>query len=135
SEAFALLVLAQWKRLGQGVVLPDNKPYELATSNTVRANHTFAYFGGGNAGATVEPDSWLSQLYRTNGSRNYMGFSDPQLDAQIDKQRVTFDANQRKAIVKDIIKYTVDHAPGTIPANRFILNAITPKVQGYSPEF
>jgi peptide/nickel transport system substrate-binding protein len=87
SEGFAQLILGQWRRLGQGVVEPENKAYDLATSNTVRANRSYVYFVGGNQAGSNEPDSWLTQIYRTGAARNYANFSDARLDSMIDSQR------------------------------------------------
>lgn len=135
SEAFAVLILSQWRRLGQGVVEPENRPYDLATSNTVRANRSFSYFVGGNAGAIAEPDAWLSAIYRSGASRNYMNFSDPKLDAMIDQQRTIFNIQQRKAAVREIILYMIENGPSVIPANRFFLTAAKPMVRDLAPEF
>ena len=64
-----------------------------------------------------------------------MGYNDPQVDAMIDKQRGIFDEQQRKAVVKQLLIYLIDHCPSTIPANRFFLQAVSPRVQGFSPEY
>jgi peptide/nickel transport system substrate-binding protein len=135
SEAFAQLILAQWKRLGQGVVEPENKAYDLASSNTVRANRSYSYFVGGNQAGSNEVDAWLSQIYKTDASRNYANFSDPRLDAMIDRQRGIFDVAQRKQAVREIILYMIEHGPTTIPANRFFLSAARPQIQDFEPEF
>ena len=52
----------------------------------------------------------------------------------IDKQQTIFDETQRRTAVKDIILYMIDHAPTTVGANDFSLNAVQPKVQGYTAE-
>ncbi|MFI5387813.1 MAG: hypothetical protein ACHQ50_17020 [Fimbriimonadales bacterium] len=83
----------------------------------------------------VDPDIWLSSTYRTGGSLNFARFSDPQADAMIDKQRTIFDEGQRKALVKQIILYMIEHGPSTIGANRYFLNGTSPRVQGYFPEY
>jgi peptide/nickel transport system substrate-binding protein len=135
SEGFAQLILGQWKRLGQGTVEPENKAYDLATSNTVRANRSYAYFVGGNQAGSNEPDSWLTQIYRTGAARNYANFSDAKLDGMIDRQRSIFDSAQRKAAVKEILLHMIDNGPTTIPSNRFFLTAAKPQIQDLDPEF
>jgi peptide/nickel transport system substrate-binding protein len=129
------LLQAQWARLGQGVVKTTIKEYDLPSSYQVLANHSFAYFVVSNAGAFPDPDAWLGSMYRTGGSLNFAGASDPSLDAMIDKQRTLLDSTQRHASVKEIVSYMVDHGPTTIPSNRYFLNAVKPKVQGFFPEF
>jgi ABC-type transport system substrate-binding protein len=87
-----------------------------------------------NTGAFNEPDLWLSQIYSTGAARNYVGFSDSKVDMLIERQRTTFDLNQRKAVIREIVTYMVDHYPGVIGSNILNLNAVSPKVQDYSPE-
>jgi ABC-type transport system substrate-binding protein len=82
-----------------------------------------------------EPDIWLSSVYRSGASLNTQRFSDPQLDAMIDKQRTIFDQTQRKAAVKAIVLYMIDHSPTAIGANRFFLYAVKPEVQNHKPEY
>jgi len=53
----------------------------------------------------VDPDTHLNLLVQTKGGRNYGFYSDPQVDAQVAKQRVTLDTTARKAIVADIQHY------------------------------
>ena len=63
---------------------------------TARANHNFQYGIIGYSAGPVEPDIWLSTTWRTGGSQNFMDFSDPQLDAMIDKQRTIFDESSAR---------------------------------------
>jgi ABC-type transport system substrate-binding protein len=87
-----------------------------------------------NIAAFNEPELWFTQIYRSGAARNYMNFSDSRVDSLIDKQRVTFDVKERKAVIREIITYMLDHYPGTNGANTLILNAVNPKVRDYSPE-
>ena len=63
-----------------------------------------------------------------------MGFSDPQLDAMIDKQRAIFDEAQRKTAVKQIVLYMLEHGPSTVGAEVYFLHATQPKVKDYIQE-
>lgn len=82
----------------------------------------------------VDPDIWLSTPYASTGSLNFMGFNDSQVDEMIAKQRATFDETQRKAIVKQIVLYMIEHGPSTVGTNVYYLNGVQPKVQSYAPE-
>jgi peptide/nickel transport system substrate-binding protein len=135
GELGSQLLQSQWKRLSQGVVDAQIKLSDQATINTLRASRSFTFAFLGQSAGMVEPDIWLSTVYRSDGSQNFMGFSDPSVDAMIDKQRTIFDEGQRKAVVKEIVRYMLDHGPSTIGANRFFLQAIKPKVQGHTPEY
>jgi len=128
------LLQAQWKKWSQGVVDPQLKGIDQQSINGARANGQFDYAFTGHTAGMVDSDIWLSSTYRTGGSLNFGAFSDPQLDAMIDKQRGIFDENQQKAGLREIMLYAVDHVPILIPTDGYTLNAVRPRVQSYSPE-
>ena len=129
----AQLLQAQWKRLSQGTVDVQLKLSDTATLDGVRSSRSFTY-GLYGLSTFSEPDIWLTSLYQTGGSLNFLGMSDPTLDAMINKQEAIFDEQQRKAAIKDIIKYMIDHGPSTVGANPSYLHGTQPKVQDYAPE-
>jgi hypothetical protein len=57
------------------------------------------------------------------------------MDALIDRQRVTFDVNQRKAVVKEAVIYAVENAPGSAISYRLFLTGTKPFVQNFYPEY
>jgi peptide/nickel transport system substrate-binding protein len=128
------LLQAQWKRLSQGVVDAELKVVDTATWNTVRSRGQFQYMTSGVI-TLPEPDSWLSELYRTGGSQNNMKFSDSRLDSMIDRQRTLFDVQQRKTAVRDIVTYLIDNAPNNVGSNRYFLNAVNPRLRNRPPQF
>ena len=131
----AQLIQAQWKKWSGGIVDVEIKLSDSATVQAIRPAGQFTYGFFGHSAGMVDPDIWLSSTYRTGGSLNFARFSDPQADAMIDKQRSIFDETQRKALVKQIVLYMIDHGPSTIGANRYFLNAVKPRVHGYQPEY
>jgi len=131
----AQLIQAQWKKWSGGIVDVEIKLSDSATVQAIRPAGQFTYGFFGHSAGMVDPDIWLSSTYRTGGSLNFARFSDAQADAMIDKQRTIFDEAQRKALVKQIVLYMIDHGPSTIGANRYFLNAVRPRVQGYAPEY
>ena len=131
----AQLLQAQWKRLSQGVIDVQLKLSDGPTASAMKASGAFTYMFVGGSTGTVDPDSWLSTTYRGGGSENFTGFSDSTLDAMIDKQRALFDEKQRRAAVREIILYAIDHLPSVIPANRYELDAVQPRVHGHVPEY
>lgn len=135
SRAGAELIQSQWKRLSRGAVDSDVKLVETTAFDAIRANRTYTVAFIGQGTGVVDPDAYLSTTYRTGASQNFMDFSDPKLDAMIDKQRQIFDDQQRKAAVRDIILYMIDNGPSTVPANRYFLQAVKPQVQGQSTEY
>jgi peptide/nickel transport system substrate-binding protein len=128
------LVQAQWKKFSGGIVDADIKLLAQPEIDSVRANHTFQYGQFGTSVGPAEPELWLSFIYRSGASSNFMGLSDPKLDDMIDKQRTIFDEKQRKAAVKDIALYLIDHGPSTIAATLYYLHAFKPKVKDYVQE-
>jgi ABC-type transport system substrate-binding protein len=128
------LLQAQWKKWSQGAVDPQLKPVDQQSINATRATGQFEYAFTGHSAGMVDSDIWLSSTYRTGGSLNFGAFSDPTFDAMIDKQRAIFDEKQRKAAVKEILLYAIDHVPLLLPSGGYTLNAVRPRVQGYSPE-
>ena len=80
-------------------------------------------------------DPWFQELFADRvGGRNYGKFSDPKLDAMIDKQRSIFDVSERKTAVKDILRYMMDNSPYTAWAGRELLSLESPKVHNWAPE-
>jgi ABC-type transport system substrate-binding protein len=134
GQTGAQLLQSQWKRLSGGIVDTTIKSVPLATQTSLRNSGNWTYVQSGHSVGPVDPELWLSTTYRSHGSLNYSGLSDPQLDAMIDKQRAIFDDKQRKAAVRDIVLYAMDHSPSTIGAGLYYFHAVKPKVQGYQPE-
>jgi ABC-type transport system substrate-binding protein len=135
STAALQLLQAQWTRLSQGAVKTTIKTYDQPGQNAIRANRTFAVFVGGNSAAFPDPDAWFNTLYISGASRNYTGFSDPKFDEMAQKQRTILDAAQRKAYVKDAVKYLIDNVPSTMLVNRYFLNGVKSKIHDFAPEF
>ncbi|HTE83407.1 MAG TPA: ABC transporter substrate-binding protein, partial [Dehalococcoidia bacterium] len=130
----AQLAQAQWKRLSGGIVDTTIKGETQATAASLRQAGQFTYVQAGHSVGPVDPELWLSSTYRTRGSTNFAGFSDPQLDTMIDKQRTIFDDKQRKAAVREILLYMLEHSPYTVGTGLYYFHAYQPRVQGYQPE-
>jgi peptide/nickel transport system substrate-binding protein len=133
--AFAEIYQAQWKRVSNNAVDATLDPVDIAFANQRRGQRQFTYMIHGNVPGTNEPDSWLTEIYKTGASANFMNYSDTRFDEMIDRQRAIFDANQRKTAIRDIVMYYIENGPGCIPANRLFLNAVKPTVRNYAPEF
>jgi len=133
--AGAQLIQAQWKKWSQGAVDVQLKLSDSATVQAIRPAGQFTYGFFGHSAGMVDPDIWLSSTYRTGGSLNFARFSDAQADSMIDQQRTIFDETARKALVKQIVVYLIDHGVSTIGADRYFLNGTRPRVHGYQPEY
>jgi peptide/nickel transport system substrate-binding protein len=134
TPASAQLYQAQWRRLGQGAVDAQLKIVDGAQATQIRQQRSFSYGYLANAGAFDDPDAWLTDIFRSNGSRNYTGFKDPEIDALIDKQAATFDNAQRQAVVKTALRTLIDRSPTVFPCRVFYLNGVSARVRNHAPE-
>lgn len=136
SQAWTENLQAQFNRLGQGAVqTPTLQLSEQAVLNQVAAQGNFDFIiTGATPAQPYDVDSVFTTLHHTGAGRNYGKFSDPKLDQMIDKQRAIFDVDQRKAAVKDILRYMMDNSPYTAWAGRYALNLESRKVHNWAPE-
>lgn len=131
----AQLLQAQFNRHSQGTVQPDLRPVDEGVFYDGLNKQDFEYtIANLVAFMPFDPDLWFRQFYHSKGTRNYGKYSDPALDHMVDKQRTIFDTLQRKAAVKEVLHYLIEHAPYTSWAGRYTLNAWQPKVQDWAPE-
>jgi peptide/nickel transport system substrate-binding protein len=129
------LMQAQFNQLSQGVVRTDLRLLDQPHIRDALTRRDFEYVITGLVpGQPFDPDSWFRTFNYTNGPRNYGSYSDPALDQMIDKQRGIFDVGQRKAVVKQILGYLMDHCPYTAWSGRYNPNAAQLKVQDFVPE-
>lgn len=134
GRASAQIVQSQWQRFSQGVVQVDLVLVDNATSRTRQSRGEFEHSGPIGRGSYWDPDQFLTQTYHSKGSVNFTKWGDPKLDEMIERQRTIFDVTQRKALVREIVKFLIDNAPQTNFASRDILNATQPKVRDFIPE-
>lgn len=137
SEDFkplAVILDGQYRRFGQGVIVPRIRELVGAAYQTVRAQRTYSFLANSNLGSYFDPDGFFTIMYRSDGPRNYWNWGTPQLDALIDKQRTIFNFQERKKAVQDVLRYLIENAPGSGFANPYILSAWKPYVRGFTPE-
>jgi peptide/nickel transport system substrate-binding protein len=134
GQVTAQLVQGMWQKYSQGVVQAELELVDNATSRTRQATGQFENSGPIGRGSYYDPDQYLTQQFHSKGNVNYSKWSDAKLDDMIDKERTIFDTNQRKAAVKEIVRYVIENAPQVTFASRDILNATQPKVKDFLPE-
>ncbi|HZP26383.1 MAG TPA: ABC transporter substrate-binding protein [Dehalococcoidia bacterium] len=128
------LLQSQWRQNSQGILKPTLRTVDQATINTVQTNRQYQVMKAGNGGIANDPDSHFSAIVATGGSRNYMGYSDATLDGMITRQRQEFDLAKRKALIKEINVYLIDHGPITMDLQYLNAAAASNRVHGYVPE-
>jgi peptide/nickel transport system substrate-binding protein len=124
------LIEDQWRTLGIKVVL-ESVPSRGSLIEAVNGGEynlvAWNTFG-------VDP-ALLNNYYRTGGSRNWMGFSSPELDAVLDQAVATTDVPTRRTLYAQAQQIIMDNAlllPIGDPVN---LNGASASVQGlmYDP--
>lgn len=128
------LLQAQWRQLSQGIVQAELKLFDGGVFDQITARRDYDVLIRGAAPPAAEVDGYLRGNYYTNASRNFAQWSDPRADEMIDRQRETFDVQQRKVLVKEILVYLIENAPTVVWANYYTLTAANPKLRGWVPE-
>jgi ABC-type transport system substrate-binding protein len=127
------LLHSQFNQNSQGAVKATLSLPDLPTQNRMRSQGAFTYLIGGTTGWS-DPDVSLTIQINTGGSRNYIGFSDTKADELIKRQRGIFNAQERKAAIKEIITYLNTVYPASATGIYLRASAAQSTVQGYSPE-
>jgi peptide/nickel transport system substrate-binding protein len=129
------LLQAQYRRLGQGLVQTELQLLDQPTITSSLSRGEFLHVLSGQVPPQpFDPDGYLRTFYHSKGGRNYGKYSDPKVDAMIDKQRTLFDVKARKAAVKDILLYLMDHAPNTPWSGRYQSNVWKRYVRNFALE-
>jgi ABC-type transport system substrate-binding protein len=134
--AHVLLAQEHWFGGSGGIVeRPELKLVDTPTGNRARNSRDYVVWQGvGLSAGVVEPDAYVTGSLRSNGDKNFTNYSDATLDAMIDRQRATLNVQERKVLIKEILRYAADKAPLVIPAARYGLKAVSSKVQNFGPE-
>lgn len=128
------LLQDQWRRFGQGIIDTRIQSHDTNRQTTLQATGQFTLSVTGFGGPVNDPDSWFG-LYSSASSRNYMGLTDPRIDAYWERQRRALDLRERRAIVKEAIDYMADNVPGVVLVGRYYLWAVDRRVQGgFAPQ-
>jgi peptide/nickel transport system substrate-binding protein len=83
-------------------------------------------------GATIDPGD-LAIQFMTNGSQNYAGYSNPQLDALLDQARKELDTQKAKDLYKQIQRMLLDDLPAYWAWYRPFLHVVKKQFAGYVP--
>jgi peptide/nickel transport system substrate-binding protein len=90
------VVQAQMNQAGFEVTLNVQEQGRFIQDWRASNFEVFASLNGGG----VDPDDYLYRTFRTGGSTNVFKYSDPQLDALLDRARSTADMGQRQALYR-----------------------------------
>ncbi len=79
----------------------------------------------------MDPDPYLYEMYHTNGTRNQISLSNPELDKLLEAQRKEYDRTKRKAIIWDISRHIIDGAYRIFSVSCFGRGAYHPWMHNY----
>ena len=79
---------------------------------------------------TADPSPALWTPYHTQGSANYLKYSNARVDELLDKALLTHDKNQRRTFYREVDQILAEDAPAIIPLHRARLDAASAKVRG-----
>lgn len=82
----------------------------------------------------MQVDSWLYEMYHTNGSRNQISLSNPELDKLLETQRGIYDYEKRKPVVDEAQKLIADQVYRVPTITCFGRGAWHPWVQNAAPK-
>jgi peptide/nickel transport system substrate-binding protein len=108
DTTLAELVQSQAKESGIDVQIRNTEN----VSDTRNAGDFQLVFANWQTLSTGDPQWFLDQVYKTDATDNYGGYSNAEVDALIDKLSVTFDVDERMDIAKQASQLIIDDAYG-----------------------
>lgn len=82
---------------------------------------------------STDPGLWLHENYHSEGSRNYMGWSDAKFDAMWEQQQAELDPAKRKAILADAQRHILDQIAMSLTVNSPYVTLMQSYVKGVVP--
>lgn len=129
----APLMQAQWRQFTNGLIETTLSSQQNPVFLRNLASGNFAFGARTQSIYFMDPSGWLD-AFRSTSSGNYTGFQDPRLDALFDKQEQTFDTQQRKAVVRELLTHMIENTPSTSTGKGYGLNGIQRNVRDWAPE-
>jgi peptide/nickel transport system substrate-binding protein len=117
------LAAEMYNKVSGGVIQATVKGLEWGTWKAAEANHEFQMISSAYS-MGVDAHEAMQKMYASTGGRNFAAFKDPKLDDMLIKEQGTFNLEERKKLIKELVLYVND--PVRIP------NAWTGTGAGYS---
>lgn len=128
-EDFLTYTQAQLSKLGWEIE-PVVIEYATAVDQVINRSYDVAESQMVGAGITIDPGD-LASYYQTDGSANYSGYSNPDLDALFDQARQATDVTEQKDLYAQIQQILVEDIPATFSWYRPYLHVVKKKFKGY----
>jgi peptide/nickel transport system substrate-binding protein len=129
-----------WKRIAEVFVAQVNQTLgtkfsvQVTEANTVFQRHKSGDYQGAVWGwlGLLDADEYLYDIVHTKGWRNFYGYSNPKLDALIEKGRSELDQSQRGALYKEAENVMIEDMPIIPCFVSNVHNLMTKKVHGFN---
>lgn len=82
-------------------------------------------------GGNVDPDTWLYETFHTGGGKNYMGYSNPEVDKLLEQGRAESEQAKRKTIYDQAQELIAADAPMAFLYNMKQTDAVRNTVKGF----
>jgi peptide/nickel transport system substrate-binding protein len=117
------LASEMYNKVSGGVIQTTVKGLEWGTWKAAEANKEFQMISSAYS-MGVDAHEALQKMYASTGGRNFAGYKDPKFDDMLIKEQGTFNVEERKKLIKEMVVYLND------PSR--IANAWTGTGPGYS---
>ncbi|HET7738563.1 MAG TPA: ABC transporter substrate-binding protein, partial [Tepidiformaceae bacterium] len=123
------LAAEMYKQVSGGVLDPTVKGLEWGTWKAAEANKEFQMISSAYS-MGVDAHEALQKMYASTGGRNFAGFKDTKFDEMLVKEQGTFDLEERKKLVKEMVLYINDASrianawTGTGPAYSAVVTSL-----------
>lgn len=131
NEQVAVVVQQQLQAAGIKVKL-NKQEYAAWIPLTLEGNYMLT---GTSSGFRDNPDEYLYALFFTGASRNDTGYTNPDLDKQLELQRTQLDEAQRKQTVNDLQKKLLNEVPNSWIYEELVMEPRYSYVAGFTPTY
>jgi peptide/nickel transport system substrate-binding protein len=112
-------------------IKPELVEYATLVDQIINKNYDVAESQEVGSGADIDPGE-LFNIYSTNGSENFTGYSNPQLDTLLKQAKQTLDVDQQVPIYKQIQQILTTDMPATFSWYRPYVHVTKKKFAGYT---
>jgi oligopeptide transport system substrate-binding protein len=119
-----------WEQNLGVTITVENLEYNFFLDQIYAGNHG-QLFGGGWCADYPDPENFADALFHTDSQQNNGGYSNPALDALLERGRVEQDVPSRIAMYQEAEQMIVDDAPVLFTVHSLSFELVKPYVKGY----
>jgi peptide/nickel transport system substrate-binding protein len=131
NEQTAVVMQQQLQKAGLKARL-DKKEYAAWVPLTINLDYQFT---ATSAGFRDNPDEYLYAPFHSKSSRNSTGYSSPEMDSMLERQRTQLNNEERKSTILEIQRKLLEEAPYAFIFNQPVFEVRTSTLQGYKPTY